>query len=544
MSAHAPLPLGLTSSLSPIAGAQGSSPWDGSPLVTTPSDAFSPSTALRSSQVTDLEVDQALRNFFGSQSLSNEVNKDDLKTMDTEEAVQHKLAEALLDEAEDSGDLNLALNSVLARLDELVLDAPDQTVNAVVKSLQGGVEQQSEQQNALLPQRLGARDCAYYMRTGTCAFGGRCRFHHPRERELRARATRNLAGGASGGPGTSLPQRPGEPPCHYFVRTGSCRFGAGCKFDHPPLPMGANSSATPAVPVVGAPAASSDSGNGSDASGSSPPSGPPSMNGRNSLDGSSSPTPAAALNSIGLPLRPGVSGCAFYLRHGTCKYGATCRYHHPERSVSESCLPCAPGGSGQWASTDEAGGALAGSVDAAKGTAETSSSALSFAANGASAKDGDVNGLAHRPGASPCPFYLRTGQCKFGTTCRFDHPEDRVTIAAQHGVLVTRLGPLGLPLRPGAAPCPFYLKTGRCKFSVTCKFDHPVWDGVGAMAAAVSAGAAPISPGLPTPVGSSGSETSLSSASSSWNAPADAQEAARRQAEDNLDRFLSEMFAN
>ena len=32
------------------------------------------------------------------------------------------------------------------------------------------------------PQRAGAPDCAYYMRTGVCGYGSRCRFNHPPDR--------------------------------------------------------------------------------------------------------------------------------------------------------------------------------------------------------------------------------------------------------------------------------------------------------------------------------------------------------------------------
>lgn len=30
------------------------------------------------------------------------------------------------------------------------------------------------------------------------------------------------------------PHRPGEPDCSYYIRTGLCRFGATCRFNHPP----------------------------------------------------------------------------------------------------------------------------------------------------------------------------------------------------------------------------------------------------------------------------------------------------------------------
>lgn len=32
------------------------------------------------------------------------------------------------------------------------------------------------------PERPGVPDCAYYMRTGFCGYGRRCRYNHPRDR--------------------------------------------------------------------------------------------------------------------------------------------------------------------------------------------------------------------------------------------------------------------------------------------------------------------------------------------------------------------------
>lgn len=32
------------------------------------------------------------------------------------------------------------------------------------------------------PERPGVSDCVYYMRTGFCGFGTRCRYNHPRDR--------------------------------------------------------------------------------------------------------------------------------------------------------------------------------------------------------------------------------------------------------------------------------------------------------------------------------------------------------------------------
>ena len=32
----------------------------------------------------------------------------------------------------------------------------------------------------------------------------------------------------------NLPVRPGEPECDFYMKNGSCKFGAACKFSHPP----------------------------------------------------------------------------------------------------------------------------------------------------------------------------------------------------------------------------------------------------------------------------------------------------------------------
>lgn len=39
--------------------------------------------------------------------------------------------------------------------------------------------------------------------------------------------------GMDGGQG-SYPERPGEPDCVYYMRTGLCGFGMTCRFNHPP----------------------------------------------------------------------------------------------------------------------------------------------------------------------------------------------------------------------------------------------------------------------------------------------------------------------
>ncbi|XLU18581.1 hypothetical protein S245_054647, partial [Arachis hypogaea] len=275
------------------------------------------------------------------------------------------------------------------------------------------------------------------------------------------------------------PERAGEPPCQYYLKTGTCKFGASCKFHHP-------------------------------------------KHGGGSLS-------QAPLNIYGYPLRPGEKECSYYLKTGQCKFGVTCKFHHPAAGTS---LPAsAPQFYQQVQSPtvplpDQYGGAstslrvarppmLAGSyvqgaygpvllspgvvpfpgwspysapvspvlspgaqpavgATSLYGVTQLSSSTSAFArpytplpsSIGPSGSGQKEEVFPERPGQPECQYYLKTGDCKFGSACRYDHPRDR-------GVTRPLLSPIGLPLRPGVQPCAFYLQNGHCKFGSTCKFDHP-----------------------------------------------------------------------
>lgn len=86
--------------------------------------------------------------------------------------------------------------------------------------------------------------------------------------------------------------------------------------------------------------------------------------------------------------------------------------------------------------------------------------------------------LPVRAGLPPCGFFMRTGTCKNGKLCKWDHPE-------------LSLNSKGYPLRPGARACALYQRTQACKFGAICTFDHPeptgpVQEMAGAVPSAVS----------------------------------------------------------
>ncbi|XP_041989907.1 zinc finger CCCH domain-containing protein 37-like [Salvia splendens] len=285
-----------------------------------------------------------------------------------------------------------------------------------------------------LPERPGEPDCPYFLKTQRCKFGVRCKFNHPKD-------SIQPAGAPEDGDVPALPERPSEPPCAFYVKTGKCKFGSTCKFHHP---KGVQ------IQLIG-----EDNINGLQNS----------MLGDNKAVQTSF-APALLHNSKGLPIRPGEEDCPFYLKTGSCKYGVTCRYNHPDRyvinpqaAIASSLLtsPSAHYNLGLVAPT------------------------VSLLPNFDPRLAQTTVGLAatiypQLPGQLECDYYMKTGICKFGNNCKFHHPIDRsaptasATESPQQNVKLTLAG---LPRREGAINCPYYMKTGTCKYGATCKFDHP-----------------------------------------------------------------------
>ena len=103
-----------------------------------------------------------------------------------------------------------------------------------------------------------------------------------------------------------FPIRPNEPVCQYYMKHGTCKFGQTCKFHHPPQSsLGGGATVMNGNTVVLSVARKNDA-------------------------------PQMLWNPSGgdvgvqlLPQRPDEPNCIFFLKNGRCKYGSTCRYHHP-----------------------------------------------------------------------------------------------------------------------------------------------------------------------------------------------------------------------
>ncbi|PNX92903.1 zinc finger CCCH domain-containing protein zfn-like [Trifolium pratense] len=261
------------------------------------------------------------------------------------------------------------------------------------------------------PQRPGEPDCSYYIKTGLCRFGSTCRFNHPPNRKLAIVSARTIG---------EFPERIGQPECQYYMKTGTCKFGVTCKFHHP----------------------------------------------RDQAEISG----RVALNTLGYPLRPNEAECSYYLRTGECQFGNTCKFHHPQPSNMMLSLRSSPIYPTLHSPT----------------SSYLPSSYTPLIMPGWSAYSGQMGSMISTPPASPlqrgnifperpgqpeCQFYMKTGDCKFGAGCRFHHPRQRLLIPASPDCL---LSPMGLPLRPGEPMCVFYSRYGICKFGPSCKFNHPM----------------------------------------------------------------------
>ncbi|KAK9293189.1 hypothetical protein L1049_021178 [Liquidambar formosana] len=330
------------------------------------------------------------------------------------------------------------------------------------------------------PERPGEPDCSYYIRTGLCRFGAMCRFNHPPNRKM-VIANARMKG--------EFPERIGQPECQYYLKTGACKFGATCKFHHPRDKAG----------IAG----------------------------------------RVSYNILGYPLRPNEIECAYYLRTGQCKFGSTCKFHHPQLSnmmvslrgspvyppVNSPTTPSQqsfPGGITNWplsrasfipsprwqgpsnyaslilpqgvvsvSNWNTYSGQL-GSVSSPESQQQTVGSSQIYGTSRQSElTNAGTQGTysPYRSGSVPVGVYAlprenvfpeRPGQpeCQFYMKtgdCKFGavcrfHHPRERMMPAPDCVL----SPIGLPLRPGEPLCIFYSRYGICKFGPSCKFDHPM----------------------------------------------------------------------
>jgi len=76
-----------------------------------------------------------------------------------------------------------------------------------------------------VPFRKGKEPCEFFVKTGRCGYGMKCKYDHPIDRMLEIKA---IAANSE-----NLPIRPAATNCEFFMKTSYCKFGWTCKFNHP-----------------------------------------------------------------------------------------------------------------------------------------------------------------------------------------------------------------------------------------------------------------------------------------------------------------------
>ncbi|XP_014510155.1 zinc finger CCCH domain-containing protein 43 [Vigna radiata var. radiata] len=308
------------------------------------------------------------------------------------------------------------------------------------------------------PLRPEAEDCAFYMKTGNCKFGFNCKFNHPIRRKTQA--IREKAGERE-----EPTDRSSSTECKYYQRSGGCKFGKSCKYNHT----------------------------------------------RGKISTTPAPVPVFELNFLGLPIRQGERECPYYMRTGSCKFGANCKFNHPDPTVGGCDPPSGFGNGGpislqgvsrpsvpSWSSPrslNEASPFVPMMLSPTQGVSTQSSDwngyqasvylpernmhpPSSFVLNNPAVdtnvylhhqKQMSVEEFPERPGEPECSYFLKTGDCKFKSNCKFHHPKNRISRLPP-----CNLSDKGLPLRPDQSVCSHYSRYGICKFGPACKFDHPI----------------------------------------------------------------------
>lgn len=294
-----------------------------------------------------------------------------------------------------------------------------------------------------LPERFGQPECKYFMKTGACKYGATCKYHHPHDRDG-PRVQLNYLG---------LPMRQGEKECPYYTRTGSCKFGATCKFHH--------SEPTALLPDSGSPLYAAAELPLSPASGSPYPAGltswflqgAPYVSGPH-LQGSPTYMPVILSPQQSTPsVQPGWNTC----------HGPTSPLSSPE---GKQQLGAGTVYSSAYMTDSSSSSHMHGVLSS---PVQGSSTAMEHPGVQCQVAAPQREAFPKRLDQPQCQRYMKTGCCKYGTTCRYHHPQERVALSP-----CCMLSSQGLPLRPGQPTCPFYSRYGICKFGPICKFDHPL----------------------------------------------------------------------
>ncbi|CAA3003784.1 zinc finger CCCH domain-containing 67 isoform X2 [Olea europaea subsp. europaea] len=385
----------------------------------------------------------------------NEVKTTENENADEEKEVEYTVNENRDEEKDGHGVQNWKEEDRNEGYDENESSDEEEGEGEPVKvTVKGGWNSEFKTRRSQYPMRPDAEDCSFYRKTGSCKFGSGCKYNHPPGRK-----NQDVKERPNGGEGN--PERAGQIECKYYLTSGGCKYGKACKYYH--------------------------------------------GTGKSSIS-----SPILEFNFLGLPIRPGETNCPYYMRHGSCKYGTNCRFHHPEpteETEGDSPFEYSNGGSlppqafsssptTSWSSpralnetalflpttqvvpspNPEWNGYQAAPYPTSERSLPTppafSMNKIPTSMNFPIQHQQEMvtEDYPERPGEPECSFFLKTGDCKYKSNCKFHHPKRRISKPKANQF---SLNDKGLPLRPDQPICTRYYQYGICKYGPGCKFDHP-----------------------------------------------------------------------
>nr|XP_051203664.1 uncharacterized protein LOC127317169 isoform X2 [Lolium perenne] len=336
-----------------------------------------------------------------------------------------------------------------------------EVVSATANGSDGGIwKKEKVKLHIRYPQRPGKLNCPFYMSSGSCSYGFSCQFHHP---PLKAKPDGSWCPSEQGNHGVAetlelnrigLPIRRGARNCTFYMRNGACRYGKHCHFNHPEhvidaqfyTPTGWEDNALQLEK-------SSDQTTLDDTS-----------HLKKSSDDTTLGGTSYSKKSSDHATLDGTSYSKKSSDHATLDDTSSSSEILPPNILrmllpSQKVLP----------STE---------VKVKKDSDWQSTSDDSDGCCSADSSDGPLCKQEHvdypeRPGRPECPFYMRFGDCKFASACKYHHSKDKYP--TRYHPKVPSLGgeQREYPERPEEPECPFYMKNRFCKFGAQCRFNHP-----------------------------------------------------------------------
>ncbi len=212
--------------------------------------------------------------------------------------------------------------------------------------------------------------------------------------------------------------------CQFFVKSGWCKWGDGCKFEHIPGPD------TPTAPTIGG-------------------------------------------------LEPSGEICQFFSKSGWCKYGDQCKHQHIGGTIEavqkEPCNFFAKSGWCQYGASCKYAHISGPDTASTPGHSPSEPAEVcQFFAKSGWCKFGEQCRYKHisdTPAPVPersgevCQFFSKSGWCKYGDQCKHEHIGEATPNSTTGGEV--------------REACQFFAKSGWCQYGNSCKYLHMPSPGAG-----------------------------------------------------------------